>query len=241
MDALLEHQEISGSRMGLQKQVIIVDRRALLRECLAKCLREALNYTVSTFSDKEALGQYDFYMDACAIILGGFDEHYYAELTETIQGIVKGDTFIPIIVLSNIHEKSHAIDCFRLGVRGYIPIDTPLEIVVEAIRLTLAGGYFVPAGVVSSELCLNHYDERQPLIAGAAFTPRERVVIEALRRGKTNKIIASELRMSESTVKVHVHNVMKKLHVTNRTQAVVKIGELLAAAIGGDGKTFCHA
>jgi DNA-binding NarL/FixJ family response regulator len=39
-------------------------------------------------------------------------------------------------------------------------------------------------------------------------------------------VIASDLRVSESTVKVHIHNVMRKLHVSNRTEAVIKIGEL---------------
>jgi DNA-binding NarL/FixJ family response regulator len=48
-------------------------------------------------------------------------------------------------------------------------------------------------------------------------------VVEALRRGRANKIIAYELNLRESTVKVHIRNIMRKLHATNRTEVAFKI------------------
>jgi DNA-binding NarL/FixJ family response regulator len=59
------------------------------------------------------------------------------------------------------------------------------------------------------------------------FTARQAAVIEALRRGKANKIIAYELNLRESTVKVHVRNIMKKLHATNRTEVAYLASRLL--------------
>jgi DNA-binding NarL/FixJ family response regulator len=59
------------------------------------------------------------------------------------------------------------------------------------------------------------------------FTARQAAVVEALRRGKANKIIAYELKMRESTVKVHVRNIMKKLHATNRTEVAFMANRLL--------------
>jgi DNA-binding NarL/FixJ family response regulator len=53
-------------------------------------------------------------------------------------------------------------------------------------------------------------------------TARELTVIRAIQQGKSNKIIAHELNMCESTVKVHVRNVMKKLKAKNRTEAAIK-------------------
>ena len=53
-------------------------------------------------------------------------------------------------------------------------------------------------------------------------TPRELAVIRAIRNGKSNKVIAYELGMCESTVKVHVRRIMKKLNAKNRTDAVMK-------------------
>jgi DNA-binding NarL/FixJ family response regulator len=62
------------------------------------------------------------------------------------------------------------------------------------------------------------------LNAGAVpgFTPRELEVIGALQRGRSNKVIASDLNLSENTVKVHVRHVMRKLRATNRTQAALR-------------------
>lgn len=54
------------------------------------------------------------------------------------------------------------------------------------------------------------------------FTPREAQVIEALQRGRSNKVIAGDLNLSENTVKVHVRHIMRKLKATNRTQAALR-------------------
>ena len=55
-----------------------------------------------------------------------------------------------------------------------------------------------------------------------SLTTRQIAVLSHLQQGKANKIIAHELRMSESTVKVHVRNIMRKMGATNRTQAAVQ-------------------
>jgi DNA-binding CsgD family transcriptional regulator len=60
------------------------------------------------------------------------------------------------------------------------------------------------------------------------LTPRELSVVELLREGKPNKLIATALLMQESTVKVHVRNIMKKLHVSNRTHAASVANRLLS-------------
>ena len=61
---------------------------------------------------------------------------------------------------------------------------------------------------------------------GDLFTPRQAAVAHALRRGKANKIIAYELNMCESTVKIHIRNILKKLKATNRTEAAFKLNAL---------------
>ena len=58
------------------------------------------------------------------------------------------------------------------------------------------------------------------------MTPRQTTVLSLLQQGKANKIIAYELGMSESTVKVHIRNIMRKMGATNRTQAIYKLQQL---------------
>jgi DNA-binding NarL/FixJ family response regulator len=61
------------------------------------------------------------------------------------------------------------------------------------------------------------------------LTPSEQRVLELLREGKPNKVIARELEIEETTVKVHVRRIMKKLHAANRTQAAL-VGQQIAGA-----------
>ena len=94
---------------------------------------------------------------------------------------------------------------------------------MKAIRIVLVGGVFVPADTLLTEEGLAENDsfrEQEHL-----FTTRQKAVVDALRKGKPNKLIAHELNISESTVKVHIHSIMKKLQAKNRTEAVIKLGD----------------
>jgi DNA-binding NarL/FixJ family response regulator len=66
------------------------------------------------------------------------------------------------------------------------------------------------------------------------FTARQAAVADALRRGKANKIIAYELNLCESTVKVHIRNIMKKLKAKNRTEVAYKINDMMPRSGGSD-------
>ncbi|PKO56387.1 MAG: hypothetical protein CVU28_03115 [Betaproteobacteria bacterium HGW-Betaproteobacteria-21] len=93
--------------------------------------------------------------------------------------------------------------------------------------LALHGGIFLP---MSSVLRLRDYSVPSAEAEGdGGFTSRQRAVAEALRRGKPNKLIAYELAMCESTVKVHVRKIMKKLEARNRTEASYKLNTLLTS------------
>ena len=105
-----------------------------------------------------------------------------------------------------------AADEFEAGVRGYIPMSLPLNILAQALDLVLAGGTFVPATAVARRFAPD------PVVGNVArFTGRQGDVLNALLKGASNKLIAYELSMAESTVKVHVRNIMRKLKARNRT------------------------
>jgi DNA-binding NarL/FixJ family response regulator len=104
------------------------------------------------------------------------------------------------------------------GARGVIPTSLPLPVAVEAMRLVTVGGTFVPASCLTTLQRASHDTATADPAGAGIFTSRQAAVIEALRKGKANKIIAYELNMRESTVKVHVRNIMKKLKARNRTE-----------------------
>ena len=118
-----------------------------------------------------------------------------------------------------------AVDC---GARGFIPASIGIDAIVEAARLTSAGGVFLSAkSVLSLRNSLPPRSGSGGTIEGL-FTSRQAAVADALRRGKANKIIAYELNMCESTVKIHIRNIMKKLKANNRTEAAFKLSPLFA-------------
>lgn len=140
---------------------------------------------------------------------------------------------VPIVVLSDATtalESRTIKNALKMGVRGFIPTRTiEMPAVSAAIRFVKAGGTFAPV-----ELLLAGGSERATVRSEAPpagrLTSRQMTVLSHLRQGKANKIIAYELGMSESTVKVHIRNIMRKMGATNRTQAVYKSQQLPSSA-----------
>lgn len=95
------------------------------------------------------------------------------------------------------------------------------EIAVQALRFVLAGGTYVPMDfMLATDWPGAAQSSPQP--KSGAITTRELAVVRAIQQGKSNKVIAYELNMCESTVKVHVRNIMKKLNAKNRTDLAIK-------------------
>jgi DNA-binding NarL/FixJ family response regulator len=128
--------------------------------------------------------------------------------------------------LSDEEDPGQVIAALDKGVRGYIPTSLALSVAVEAMHLVRAGGTYIPASSLLS--CRRTLETKPPAddAGGGVFTSRQTAVLRALREGKANKLIAYELNMRESTVKVHVRNIMKKLKARNRTEVAFKTSEL---------------
>jgi DNA-binding NarL/FixJ family response regulator len=210
--------------------VVIIEARALIRECLALCLQEKLELPVLTFPSVRKWIEDPACASACVVILSGVDRQVDAEQTALLRELSSWERDVPIVVFSDNENRNNIAASLRCGAKGYVPSDTPLEVAARAIKLVLVGGVFVPANVLADA----QQDETQGTMAAAPkldFTARENDVVRALLKGKSNKVIAYDLNLSESSVKVHIRNVMRKLQVRNRTEAVIRIGEILGAGV----------
>ena len=199
--------------MEATTRIVIVDSQVLTRDCLARCLKALEpNLVVSAFATlpewqkAEADHQPPSMVVFCNRANGDTDAERELEVLSRT---------IPVIVVSHDEDSDQVLLALQSGVRGYIPTSVTFDVAVEAMRLVKAGGTFVPAGSLNSA--------RQKAQSAAAprtgpFSPRQTEVIEAVRQGKANKVIAYELNMRESTVKVHIRHIMRKLKATNRTQ-----------------------
>lgn len=114
-----------------------------------------------------------------------------------------------------------------LGVRGYVPMNMPLDGVLSALHIIEVGGTFVPASALLEFRMRGASADRRAEQRTTMLTATQLLVGQAIREGKVNKQIAYELDMRESTVKVHIRNIMKKLRARNRTDVAVKIRPFL--------------
>ncbi|HET6180714.1 MAG TPA: response regulator transcription factor [Candidatus Sulfotelmatobacter sp.] len=130
----------------------------------------------------------------------------------------------PIIILCDVDSFESICAAFDSGVRGYIPtINTNLELAMEIFYLVKIGGTFVPPSGLSPRRVK---PLGSPDRVTTQFTSRQMAVLDCLKLGKTNKLIAYELEMSESSVKTHIRNIMRKMNAANRTEVVCRVHEL---------------
>jgi DNA-binding NarL/FixJ family response regulator len=206
--------------------LIVVDRREFSRACLATWLAKlGEEFEVVGVADvRQSLGQ-DELARARAVILGvGASAAEDIWLEQQAEWFHEQGSEVPIVAILEPSDAARGDEMVaRLSLRGHIPTSSTLEIAKAALRLIFVGGSYSPRAPYEG----SPRKGAAPDIAEAGLpfapklTPREMCVLELLMQGMANKIIAYRLGMSQSTVKVHVHNIIKKLGVRNRTEAAV--------------------
>lgn len=206
-------------------EVAIIDDRPLLSDCFGRSLAAVdPRLNLKYFVDVEAFEAAPPAQKAgvrVVLMCMIWSKSRADILLSQITRLKSAEPSADVIVVSDIDDLDDVLKAIEHGVRGYIPTSDRLAVAVKAIQLVAAGGVYIPPSLLvwSGRLIkeMSQAPKQQPQ-AEDAFTSRQMAVIEALRRGKANKIIAYELNMCESTVKVHIRNVMKKLKAKNRTE-----------------------
>jgi DNA-binding NarL/FixJ family response regulator len=208
--------------------IAVVDDRRLIGECLARGLAAATTtFDVRHHRAPQTLEVAGEWPDLVLLSVEGPADATRTGLAARIARLKAIDPNVSIVVLGDRFDGETVVDLVTAGAGGCISTTDGLQVVLHAIGLVLAGGVYVPADVVTAG-SRPMSDDPRPTPAGplADFTPRQLSVIEGVRKGKSNKLIAYELNMCESTVKVHLRSIMKKLKARNRTEAVYKVAEL---------------
>ncbi len=133
---------------------------------------------------------------------------------------------LPVVVVSGHEEPRIIREVMSYGAAGFIPKSVRKADLADAIKVVMDGAIFLPP----------NYREPAPEAGDAvrgklieklsAFTPQQLRVLGMLRDGLLNKQIAHELQVGETTVKAHVSEVLRKLGVVSRTQAVIEVSKL---------------
>lgn len=139
---------------------------------------------------------------------------------------------VPVVVLSAAEDRPSVLDAINRGAMGFIPKSSDGALLINALRLVLAKGVYVPpsvlihpfsAGDMVPKAAVRHKTES---LRELGLSGRQIEVLGLMVQGLPNKLIARNMRLSEPTIKSHVAACLRALNVSNRTQAVLAVGRL---------------
>jgi DNA-binding NarL/FixJ family response regulator len=217
-------------REGDETRLALIDSRTLVRVAMSYFLQSwattkdgADNFLILPFSShSEFLDQCPDparHVDVVALNIGAASVGE-ERVQEDIRRLRDHLSDLPLVLMSDQVEPWSGLEALRQGIKGYIPTTLNPSVAIQAMRLVHAGGTFMPSDLLLHEEEQNKTPLKRPdATALNGLTTRQHEVLGLIRLGKPNKLIAAELNISESTVKVYVRQIMKKFGAINRTHA----------------------
>ncbi|MCO5066022.1 MAG: response regulator transcription factor [Rhizobiaceae bacterium] len=216
---------------------LIIDDHPLFRDALHGAVRVAYPdvETVEAKSISEALdvlaaGSFDL----CLLDLNMPD-------VQGFEGLLQLRTrhpSLPVVVVSGHEEPRIISEALSYGAAGFIPKSVRKTDLADAIRSVMEGEVHVPENYRPQPADAGREDRAKMVQRLATLTPQQLRVLQMLRQGLLNKQIAYELQVGETTVKAHVSEILRKLNVYSRTQAVIEVSKLDNAELFRDQSSF---
>ena len=205
-------------------KILIADDHALFRDGLALRLEEivpdAVILQASGYSQIFKILRTESQIDVLILDVEMQDMPWLESLKQIHAMAPK----MKIIVVSSSEDSRTIRTILGTGVKGYIPKRSEIKVFNNALKLIIEGGSYVPPNLLENAP-LNALSGRN--IGLKTLTTRQSQVLDLIAQGKSNKQIAYDMGVSESTCKLHINALLRSLHVSNRTQAVItaqKIG-----------------
>ena len=191
--------------------ILVVDDHAMVRLGLCEGLQTQDDFHLAgaVASGREAL---EFYADNAVDVV--ISDYRMPGMTgaQLTSDLIKHDPAARVLVLSVYSGEEDIFRAARAGASGYLSKAAGMEAIYEAVRALASGKNYFPIDIQK---------KLASRASRAELTPREKQVLGLLARGMSNKEIMSALGLSQATVKLHVSNVLSKLEVDDRTQAVL--------------------
>jgi DNA-binding NarL/FixJ family response regulator len=209
-------RSVSASRRNLA----IVDQSPLRRECLKLALSyQPRRWRVMDVAEAADLVPRIRRGESFDVILLGASTCAHIDLSD-LALLCSAAPEIPILVTADCDDPESARVILRSGARGFLPTSLGLKVLMGALERMRTGGTYVPLAITEPKP-LTAVGDRSRQSPWRELTRRQRDVLALISEGKSNKLIADALTMTESTVKAHVKQIIKRLNVANRTQAAL--------------------
>ena len=213
-------------------KILLIDDHVLIRQAMQGVLRKLKRDAVvlEATNSAEAMARLAENPDAELVLLDLTlpDRDGFAVLTDLRERYVDA----AIVVLSAEQNPETVRRALELGARGYIPKSAKADVIINALRLVISGGIYIPPEILSGGLSSPpqaRYAAADNALASpqaAGLTERQIQVLALIMQGKNNKTICRLLDLAEPTVKNHVTAILRALDVSSRTEAVITVNKL---------------
>lgn len=209
-------------------KVLLLDDHVLVREAMRGVIAElqpdAAIIEAATCAAGLSLMQRHADVDLVMLDLGLPDRNGF----EALQELRERYPATSVVMLSGTNDRDSVATALAKGALGFIPKSASRDVLVNALRLVLAGGIYIPPEIlIESQPVIgpaSSGDRRSP--ADLGLTPRQVEVLALMMQGKSNKLICRTLDLAEPTVKNHVSAILKALGTVNRTEAALAAAKL---------------
>lgn len=200
--------------------VMLVDDHPLLRKGLRQLLafEEQLQIVAEASSGAEAIvlaNELDPDLIILDLNMQGMDGH------QTLKKMRDDGVTSRIVMLTVSDANDDVIKAISLGADGYLLKDSDPDELLEQIKKAVQGKMVLSEAVNAALAEAIRRPVEKPASDLSQLTNREQEILELIAKGRSNKLIARELNISDGTVKVHVKHLLKKLHLRSRVEAAV--------------------
>lgn len=223
-----------ASRMSPEKpHIVIIDSKKLRQAGIVHLLEAwagAIGLTVTAIDLANPIERLKAASCAMVILSVGSASVEDPQQRALIKCTRKSMPRAPLVIFSDREEAEEVCSAFEAGAAGFMPSSLDPSVALQALSFIKCGGSFFPPSALHKEkppvaaqvgVEATAQADVEPIRPASRLTAKQEEVLQLLRRGQSNKVIASQLGLSEATVKVHLRCIMRKLGVVNRTQVAI--------------------
>ncbi|KAF0808829.1 DNA-binding response regulator AgmR [Alcanivorax sp. S71-1-4] len=210
-------------------QVLIADDHPLFREAIARVIDDGFpGSTLLEASDLDATLALVAENDDIDLVLLDLNMPGMQGLGGLVQLRNQFPT-VPAVIVSAEEDKRVILQTVTYGAVGFITKSTPRKQMIHALEQILNGSVYLPSDIIRADASSGSSRHHDPGLLPElleSLTRKQLQVFERMARGESNKVIAYELSIAESTVKAHVSAILRKLGATNRVQAILSASDI---------------